>query len=224
MSALFESVISVEEGISATSFGICLVAAFLCGIICAFAASVKTESSKSFLTSLIVLPMIVSTVITMVNGNIGTGVAVMGAFSLIRFRSVPGKAKDIAVIFLSMAAGLACSGGYVAIALLFTLIVAAVLIALAYIPYGDDNKTELSITVPETLCYNDAFNDILQKYTHSYRLVRTKTASMGALFKLTYRIEMKNPADTQKFINELRCRNGNLEIVISYVTEGGDEL
>lgn len=224
MSALFESVISPEMGITAASFSICLVAALLCGIICAFAASVKTESSKSFLTSLIVLPMIVSTVITMVNGNIGTGVAVMGAFSLIRFRSVPGKAKDIAVIFLSMAAGLACSGGYVAIALLFTIIVSAVLIVLAYIPYGDDKKTELSITVPESLCYNDAFDDILRKYTHSYRLIRTKTASMGALFKLTYRIEMKKPAETQDFINELRCRNGNLEIVISYVTEGGDEL
>ena len=124
MPAIFDSVIKTE--LTVTTFLICLGCSFLCGIIAAFAAGFKTRVSKSFLASLILLPMIVFTVITMVNGNIGTGVAVMGAFSLVRFRSVPGKAKDIVSIFLVMTAGLACASGYVALAVLFTLIVSII--------------------------------------------------------------------------------------------------
>lgn len=224
MSALFESVISAEEGITAQSFLICIGAALLCGVICAFSASIKAHTTKSFLTSLILLPMIVSTVITMVNGNIGTGVAVMGAFSLVRFRSVPGKAKDIVAIFLSMTSGLACAGGYVAIALIFTLIVSAVMLLLSFIPFGDDKTLELQITVPESLCFADAFEDILKKYTNRCRLTRTKTSNMGSLFKLFYKIELKDRKQMQAFIDELRCRNGNLEISISESAEGGEEL
>jgi len=208
MPALFESVISRQEGITLKSFLICLFAALICGIICAFAASVRARTTKSFLTSLILLPMIVSTVITMVNGNIGTGVAVMGAFSLVRFRSVPGKAKDIVAIFLSMTSGLACAGGFVAIAIIFTVLVSAIMLLLSFIPYGDDKAMELHITVPESLAFADAFEDVFKTYTNRYYLVRTKTSNMGSLFKLFYKVELKDRKKSQEFINELRCRNG----------------
>ena len=149
MSALFESVL--KDGFSVEAYLICIACALVCGIIAAISASIRSMPSKSFIISLILLPMIVSTVITMVNGNVGTGIAVMGAFSLVRFRSVPGKAKDIVSIFLSMTAGLACAGGYVAIAILFSLIVGAVLFALSFIPLGCDEMMSLNITVPESL-------------------------------------------------------------------------
>ncbi len=222
MSVLFESILT--GGITASSFLICIAAALICGIISAFAASFKSHTTKSFLVSLIVLPMIVSTVITMVNGNIGTGVAVMGAFSLVRFRSVPGKAKDIAAIFLSMTAGLACAGGFVAIAILFTVIVCAVMLILSIIPFGDDRMLILNITIPETLNFTDAFEDIFKEYTNRHKLTQTKTSNMGSLFKLTYKIELKDRAKTKEFIDKLRCRNGNLEISVAENPEGGEEL
>lgn len=222
MSVLFESVIS--GGITASGFFICLASALICGIITAFGASFKTHSTKSFLISLVLLPMIVSTVITMVNGNIGTGVAVMGAFSLVRFRSVPGKAKDIAAIFLSMTAGLACAGGFVTIALLFTVIVSAVMIVLSAIPFGDDRMLVLNVTIPESLNFADAFDDVFKEYTNKSRLTQTKTSNMGSLYKLTYKIELKDRTKLKEFIDALRCRNGNLEISVAENPEGGEEL
>ncbi len=219
---LFESVIGRD--ITVTAYLICIGAAILCGIITAIAASVKAHPSKSFLISLILLPAIVSTVITMVNGNIGTGVAVMGAFSLVRFRSVPGKAKDIVAIFLAMTCGLACAGGYVAIALFFTVIVCAAMIALSFIPFGDERAMDLEITIPETLNFADAFEDIFAEYTKKHRLVRTKTSNMGSLYKLFYKVELKDKSKMQEFIDKLRCRNGNLEISLSDSPEGVEEL
>ena len=222
MPSLFESVI--KDGITIESYLICIGAALLCGLIAAVAASVKSHATKSFVISLVLLPMIVCTVITMVNGNIGTGVAVMGAFSLVRFRSVPGKAKDIAAIFLAMTSGLACSGGYVGIALVFTLIVCAVMLLLSFIPYGDEGAYDLQITVPESLSFVDAFEDIFAEYTKKHRLVKTKTSNMGSLYKLFYRVEIKDKKQTKEFIDKLRCRNGNLEISLSESAERGEEL
>lgn len=222
METLFDTVI--ERTMTVESFLTCLGAAFVCGLIAAIAASVKSHSSKSFLLSLVLLPMIVSTVITLVNGNIGTGVAVMGAFSLVRFRSVPGKAKDIAVIFLAMTSGLACAGGYVAIAVMFTVIVCAVMCIISLIPFGSEKTMSLEITIPETLHFAHEFNDIFEKYTKNHRLVRTKTSNMGSLYRLYYRVELKNIDTMQLFIDELRCRNGNLEISLAEVPEGSEEL
>ena len=168
--------------------------------------------------------MIVFTVITTVNGNIGTGVAVMGAFSLVRFRSVPGKAKDIAAIFLAMTSGLACSGGYIATALLFTVIVCVVLCVLSIIPLGNDKSMDLQITIPESLHFANEFEDIFNKYTKKHKLIRAKTSNMGSLYKLFYRIELIDTNKMQEFIDELRCRNGNLEISLAETTEGIEEL
>jgi len=218
----FESIIS--EGIDIKSFLICLGCAFLCGLITALASAIRSGATKSFLISLVLLPMIVYTVITMVNGNIGTGVAVMGAFSLVRFRSVPGKAKDIAAIFLAMTSGLACSGGYVALALLFTFIVSAEMVALGFLPFADERALELRITIPESLQYADAFEDLFKAYTKKQKLIKVKTTNMGSLYILTYRIEMKDRKKTQEFIDHLRCRNGNLEISIAESAEGAEVL
>lgn len=220
--SLFESVIGKD--ITVATYVICIGAALLCGVIAAVAASVKAHPTKSFLISIVLLPAIVSTVITMVNGNIGTGVAVMGAFSLVRFRSVPGKAKDIVSIFLAMTAGLACAGGYVAIALFFTVIVCAVMVALSFIPFGDERAMDLEITIPETLNFADVFEDIFEEYTKKHRHIRTKTSNMGSLYKLFYKVELKDRRKMQEFIDKLRCRNGNLEISLSDSPEGTEEL
>ena len=168
--------------------------------------------------------MIVCTVIAMVNGNVGTGIAVMGAFSLIRFRSVPGKARDIVVIFLAMTAGLACAGGYVAIALLFTVLVCLGMIVVSIIPMGAERSMDLHITIPESLRYINEFDEVFVKYLKNHRLVQAKTTNMGSLYKLHYRVEMKDAKQGQEFIDELRCRNGNLEISLSEVLGGVDEL
>lgn len=222
MNALFES---IHTGtVTVTTYLIGIAAALLCGVIAALCTAYRSHVTKSFLISLVLLPMIVQTVITMVNGNVGTGVAVMGAFSLIRFRSVPGKAKDIAAIFLSMTAGLACAAGYVGIALLFSLLLGAVTVALAHLPMGEDRTMELIITVPESLQFAGAFDELFAQYTRKHRLVRTKTTNMGSLYKLTYQIRLKDPNDLQAFIDDLRCRNGNLEIQITEGAEGCEAL
>ncbi len=220
---LFDTII-VGANIDLVTYLICLLTAGLCGILSALAASFRSHASKSFLTSLILLPMIVCTVIAMVNGNVGTGIAVMGAFSLIRFRSVPGKARDIVVIFLAMTAGLACAGGYIGIALLFTLIVCLGMVVISLVPMGNERCMDLHITIPESLRYANEFDDLFGKYLKSHRLIQTKTTNMGSLYKLHYRVEMKDAKQGQAFIDELRCRNGNLEISLCEVMGGVEEL
>lgn len=222
MPSFFNSVLAEE--ITLNSYLICLLASLACGIIAAIASAVKSHATKSFIISLILLPMIVCTVIIMVNGNIGTGVAVMGAFSLVRFRSVPGKAKDIVSIFLVMTAGLACAAGFIYISLLFTAIVSAVLLVLQFIPLGGEREMDLLITIPESLRFADEFEDIFKEYTLSRRLVKTKTTNMGSLYKLFYKVRFKDRSKMQEFIDKLRCRNGNLEISVAESAEGVEEL
>jgi hypothetical protein len=220
---LFDTIL-ISADIDILTYLLCLAFAGACGVLSALAASFRTHASKSFLTSLILLPMIVCTVIAMVNGNVGTGIAVMGAFSLIRFRSVPGKARDIVVIFLAMTAGLACAGGYVAIALLFTLIVCLGMVIVSLIPMGSERSMDLHITIPESLRYANEFDDLFIKYLKAHRLIQVKTTNMGSLYKLHYRVEMKDAKQGEAFIDELRCRNGNLEISLAEVMGGMDEL
>ncbi len=202
----------------------CLLCAGLCGAVAALALSRDSASSRSFLLSLVVLPIIVTTVIVMVNGSVGTGIAVAGAFSLVRFRSAAGRAKDISAIFLVMTAGLACAAGYLAVALLFTVIASLVIVLLSRIPMNCDRFLDLRITVPESLHFADAFDDLFREYTKEWKLMRAKTANMGSLYKLDYQVEMKDPGRMQEFLDALRCRNGNLEIALLCAAEGGDEL
>ena len=224
MPELFTSVIGAGA-LTLKSYATCALCALLCGAIAAFAASWRARISKSFMISLLILPVIVQTVIMMVNGNVGTGIAVAGAFSLVRFRSVPGKAREIAAIFLAMTAGLSCAAGYVAIAVLFTLTVSVIMIAVGYIPLKSDREYELRITVPEALNYYGAFDEVFEEYAKSYRLVRVKTTNMGSLYKLYYKLDVKKPDCVKEMIDKLRCRNGNLEISVASVSEErGEEL
>ena len=164
------------------------------------------------------------TVIAIVNGNVGTGVAVMGAFSLVRFRSVPGKAKDIVAIFLVMAAGLACAGGYLAIALTITAVVCLGMVLCTHLPTRSSRLMDLRLTVPESLHIDGAFDEVFDQYTHFRELITVKTSNMGSLYKLHYQVELKDARQLQSFLDALRCRNGNLEIALSRAEERSDTL
>lgn len=203
--------------ISVDKFLLCVGIALLCGIVLAFCYAHRTRYTRSFLATLMMLPAVVCVVIMMVNGNVGAGVAVAGAFSLVRFRSVPGTAKEITMLFLAMGAGLICGMGYLGYAVLFTLILSLVCLLWAHWQpkkNGALYKT-MSITIPEDLDYSQVFDSILEQYTLSYELTRVKTTNMGSLFRLTYDLTMKKDANEKEMIDALRCRNGNLEISIS---------
>ena len=218
MSSIFSSVLT--GGFSVGLYLLCLLFAGLCGTIAALALSRESSATRSFLISLVVLPIIVTTVILMVNGNVGTGIAVAGAFSLVRFRSAAGKARDISAIFLVMTAGLTCAAGYIGIALLFTILASGLMLLLSRIPMSCDRFVALHITVPESVHFTNAFDDLFDQYTKSWKLIKAKTSNMGSLYKLEYLIEMKNPSAVQELLDNLRCRNGNLEIALLNNTEG----
>lgn len=207
------------------SYLLCSAAALALGLLVAGACAYRAHHSKSFLMALALLPPIVQTVILLVNGNIGTGVAVMGAFSLVRFRSVPGTAKEIVSLFLAMAIGLATAMGYIGIAVLFALIVCTVMLLFTLIPLGAHKAVrELRITVPESLNYAHAFDDLFKTYAKTIRLISVKTSNMGSLYKLKYIICLKDCQQEQALIDALRCRNGNLEIALGMTTDHGEEL
>ena len=222
MSSIFNSVLT--GSFSVGIYLLCLLFAGVCGTITALALRRESTASRSFLLSLVVLPIIVTTVILMVNGSVGTGIAVAGAFSLVRFRSAAGKARDITAIFLVMTAGLACAAGYIAAALLFSVIASALMALLSRVPMRCERFMELHVTVPESLHFADAFDDLFGQYTKTWKLIKAKTSNMGSLYKLDYKIEMKEPGAMQEFLDALRCRNGNLEIALLNANEGGDEL
>lgn len=213
--------------ISVSDFMICIIASLVIGLIIAVMYMYKCTYSKSFIVTLATLPAIVCVVIMMVNGNIGAGVAVAGAFSLVRFRSLPGTAKEIGVIFLAMGAGLIAGMGYIAYAFLFAVILGLINMLYAHIGLGEKHHPALDktmhITIPEDLDYYDVFDDIFEKYTSKSELVNVKTTNMGSLFKLTYNLSFKEKNTEKAFIDEVRCRNGNLEITLSnqenYATE-----
>ncbi len=222
MTGIFASL--TPNGFTLTSYLLCMAAAILCGVIVALTAAFRTRVTKSYLMSLLFLPAIVHTVIVMVNGNVGTGVAVMGAFSLVRFRSVPGKAREIVCLFLAMTTGLACAAGYAVLAILFTVILCAGMLVAALLPSPEKRELELHITVPETLSYSDAFDDLFATYLKQVKLVAVKTTNMGSLYKLLYRVELKDSKQSKALIDDLRCRNGNLEIRLTEAPDKGEEL
>lgn len=187
------------------------------GLVLALIYVCKNKTTKSFTMTLSMLPALVCVVIMMVNGNIGAGVAVAGAFSLIRFRSTPGTAKEIASIFLAMAIGLIMGMGYIGFAVLFTIILGLFMFCLNFIGLktkGYCKEKTLKITIPEDLNYTEVFDSILTKYTKMYELIHIKTTNLGSLFKLTYNVTIKDEKSEKAMIDELRLRNGNLEIAL----------
>ena len=204
--------------ISVSDFLLCVGCALVIGLILAGAYMYGTKYTKSFVATLALLPAVVCVVIMMVNGNVGTGVAVAGAFSLVRYRSVPGSAKEIGAIFLAMCSGLVAGMGYLAYALLSAVILGGIMLIYNRMDFGTKKNAEryktLHITIPEDLDYSGVFDKILKKYTTEYEVVQIKTTNMGSLFKLTYNLILKDPGKEKELIDELRCRNGNLEINI----------
>lgn len=204
----------------------CMAVSLLLGLLITWTHAHGSACNRSFLLTLVMLPAVVQTVIMLVNGSIGTGVAVMGAFSLIRFRSVPGGAREIGSIFLAMAIGLATGMGYLAIAALFTGLMCLVSVLLSTSGFGKSAKGEriLRMTIPEILDYEEAFDDIFRTYTVRWELENVRTANMGSLYKLCYRIVLKGDVSEKAFLDDLRCRNGNLEISCGKVISQDDLL
>ncbi len=209
-------------------FILCVAAALAIGLVFALVYAHKSVCTKSFVMSLAMLPAIVCLVVMMVSGSIGAGVAVAGTFSLVRFRSAAGSAREICAVFLVMAVGIACGMGYIGYALLFTLIMSTVLLLYNRCGFGLAKNAELNktlrITIPEDLDYGGVFDDIFEEYTSSHTLQSVKTTNMGSLFKLTYDLTLKRPGCEKAFIDALRCRNGNLEISSSIQSTVTGEL
>ncbi len=218
---MFKSIFETGTSLSLqpADFLLCLAVFLAMGIFLAMVYTYKTRYTQSFVITLALIPAIVCVVILLVHGSIGAGVAVAGAFNLVRFRSVPGSAREICAIFLAMGAGLTAGMGYLTYAVLFSLILGSG--SLFYtrfglgIPRRPDRNKILHITIPENLDYTQVFDEPLEIYTSRHEMISVKTTNMGSLFKLTWQITLKELAEEKNFIDALRCRNGNLEIVIS---------
>lgn len=209
---MLNSILGTE--LTLTSFLICTGVSLLLGVGTALVAGYRSRSTQSLAITLAILPAVVQAVIMLVNGSIGAGIAVAGAFSLVRFRSAPGTAREIAAIFLAMAIGLATGMGYVGLAVLLFLILAGAMLALTALRFGqkEDAGRILKITIPEDLDYDGLFDDLFESYTTAHTLEKVKTTNMGTLYELRYRITLRQEPVPKVFLDELRCRNGNLNI------------
>ncbi len=203
-----------------------LVIALLCGVIVAVVYRVGTNRpSKFMMISTLIVPAIVQVIIMMVNGNIGAGVAAAGAFSLVRFRSIPGSSRDICMLFLAMASGLVCGMGFMWYALIFTVIIAIVIVAAEkLVPPNRAAMRQLKIVIPEDMDYDGTFDDIFKEYTNSFRLDNVKTIRMGTMYELAYVITCKAGKSEKEMLDKIRCRNGNLTVSCGIVPDSKDEL
>lgn len=230
MENIFRGVFDSETAgiISVADFMICIISSLVIGLILSVIYMYKNTYSRSFIVTIATIPAIVCMVIMMVNGNVGAGVAVAGAFSLVRFRSAPGTAKEIGALFMAMGAGIATGMGYVAYAFLFVIVVGLADMLYARIDFGAKKRQPLErtlhITIPEDLDYNGVFDDLFGQYASKSELVHVKTTNMGSLFKLTYQITFREAGMEKAFIDEVRCRNGNLEIALSSQMESMTEM
>ena len=182
--------------------------------------------SKNFARTLIILPVLVCVVMTMVNGNLGTSVAIVGAFGLIRFRSLQGSSRDIAFIFFAMTVGLTCSMGYLIFAAAVMVLVCVILFVLQVIHYGEKmtEEKDLRITIPENLDYPNIFEEIFEEYTKEHKLIQVKTTNMGSLYELWYHTTLKDSAREKEFLDAVRCRNGNLTVILGRTDWNEEEL
>jgi len=224
----FSSLFTVTGSMTLSAFLTCVLAALALGVVMALVYTFRSTYTKGFVVTLAMLPAIVCVVIIMVGGNLGAGVAVAGTFSLIRFRSVPGTAKEICALFLGVTVGIACGMGFPLFAVIFAVLMCLVSLLLTVINFGGHKNAQLRkilrITVPEDLDYTGIFDDLLEKYTSHAELTAVKTTNLGSLNRLTYALVLKKAGTEKEFIDELRCRNGNLEISISVQTQDEREL
>ena len=218
---MFNSILESNSGtLSISTALICMGAAIIFGIIIALVHMYSTKCSKNFAITIAVLPLLVQVVIMMVNGNLGTSIAILGSFSLIRFRSMQGTSRELVSIFFAMAIGLAVGMGHIMYAFVFTLITSLALIILQKSSFGmkKNNEKSLKVTIPENLDYTNIFDDIFDKYTNNIELNKIKTTNMGSMFELSYNISLKKNINEKDFIDEIRTRNGNLTVNLGRVS------
>lgn len=217
---------TVSSRITLPQLVICTLTSLGLGLALAFLHTYRNTSSRNFVMTLAILPAVVQAVIMLVNGNLGTGVAVMGAFGLVRFRSAPGNAREIGSVFLAMAIGLATGMGYLGIAVLLLIIIGAAILVLAAVTFGSQSyaQKELKVTIPENLDYAGIFDDLFETYTKRAVLMKVRTTNMGSLYELCYRIELKKEEEEKAMLDDIRCRNGNLTIVCGRIAENREEL
>lgn len=216
-SSVFGTAESLVGAVSAADFLLCCVFSVVLGAACAGVYMFRHSYSKNFVVTLALLPLIVQMVITLVNGNLGAGIAVMGVFNLVRFRSIPGSAKDIGSVFLAMAIGLATGMGLIALAVLFTFIVGVVNVVYVLSPFGRPQQPEkvLRVTVPEDLEFDGMFDAVLARYTAEHELTEVCTTNMGSLYQLEYQVRLAQLGIEKRLMDEVRCLNGNLKVSLS---------
>ncbi len=218
---------SAVSAIAVSQFMICIVCAVILGLMMAFAYQYRARATKSFLITLALLPAVVCVVIMMVNGNVGAGVAVAGTFSLVRFRSVPGTAREIGMLFLAMGTGLICGMGYLGYAVLFAVVMTLLYMLLEAVEFGGTKANRFKtvrITIPEDLDYTGVFDDIFTRNLKKWNLSQVKSTNMGSMFRLTYDVEYRDGINEKRMIDDLRVRNGNLEITVSNQDTAAAEL
>lgn len=215
---------SSTSSIEISSILVCSITSIILGVLIALTHKQTSKYNKNFLVTISILPLLVETIIIMVNGNLGTSVAIMGAFSLVRFRSLPGTSKEILSVFFAMTVGLATGMGHLLFALIITVIGCLSLLIFSKVTLFDQNKNDklLKITIPENLDYTEVFNDIFTKYTTKVELEQVKTTNMGSMFDITYRVSLNENINEKKFIDELRITNGNLKIILTHPLEESD--
>jgi len=223
---MLESILSASADLTLAQYLILTCASLLLGFISALVYMYRNTYTKGFVLALVLLPTVVQTVILLVAGNLGAGVAVAGTFSLVRFRSVPGGAREIAAIFASMAIGLATGMGYIAVAVLLTTAIGLASLVMIRFRFGDQdvNNRRLKVTMPEDLDYNEVFDDVFAAYTTRAELKKVKTTNLGSMFELQYEVTLRDPAQEKSFIDALRTRNGNLNILLSRTPGNNEEL
>ena len=224
MTNIFSSIFT--GSLTLGQFMLAIVASMFMGLILSIVFMYRNTYTRSFISALVLIPAVETVVIMLVNDNLGVGLSVAGSFALIRFRSVKGNAKELVAVFIAMTIGIICGTGYVALAAIFTLLLCAVMFALTMTGFGQmsENERYLKITIPESLNYDEVFDDVLNEYASSWQLDSIKTLTLGSLFRLDYTLTMKDPSRMKKMIDELRTRNGNLEIMCSRPAVNREEL
>ncbi len=213
---MFTSILTgVEGSLTVQNAVLCTAVSLLLGILISAAYGIQGTCSKNFMVTLVLLPVLVQMIIMLVSGNLGTSVAVLGAFSLVRFRSVPGSSKEMAVIFFAMAAGLATGMGFLSFAVLMTAIIGGVFLLLEKTRFGESKRErkDLRVTIAEHLDYTEIFDDIFRQYTDQCDLQRVKTTNLGSMYELEYHIVLKDLRREKEMLDAIRCRNGNLTVI-----------
>lgn len=223
---MLESILSANTDLTIANFLILTGVSLLLGLTSALVYMYRNSYTKGFVLSLVLLPTVVQTVILLVSGNLGAGVAVAGTFSLVRFRSVPGGAREIAAIFTSMAIGLATGMGYIVVAALLTIAVGLASLVMVRLRFGEQNENNrrLRVTMPEDLDYTKVFDDVFTQFTTRTELKKVKTTNLGSMFELQYDVTLRDPDQEKTFLDALRTRNGNLNIMLSRMPANNDEL